>query len=58
MSILSFDTGTNAKLRDSVAKRIYELECERILALELQFVPYRLAAYAYETANVLSSGDK
>ena len=52
MSILSFDNGANAKLRDFVAKSIYEREYERIMELELQFVPYQLAAYSYELADV------
>ena len=52
MSILSFDNGANAKLRDSVAKSIYEREYERIMELELHFVPYQLATYTYELADV------
>ena len=55
MSILSFDTGANAKLRDSVAKSIYEREYERIMELDLQFVPYPLATYSCELADVLLS---
>lgn len=58
MSILSFDTGANAKLRDSVAKSIYEREYERIMELELQFVPYQLAAYSYELADAFMAARK
>ena len=58
MTNSSFDTGANPKLRDSVAKNIYEREYERIMELALPFVPYHLADYSYESENVLSSRDK
>jgi hypothetical protein len=43
MSILSFDNGSNAKLRDSVAQNIYKHEYAKIVTMDMQFIPHELA---------------
>ena len=40
MSILSLNTATNTKLRDSLAKDIYIREYERIVEMDMQFIRY------------------
>jgi len=58
MSILSFDNGSNAKLRDSVAQKIYEHEYAKIVEMDMQFIPYQLAQYAYELADAFMAARK
>ena len=58
MSIMSFDNGSNAKLRDSVARNIYEHEYAKIVEMDMQFIPYQLAQYAYELADAFMAARK
>ena len=58
MSILTLNTTTNTKLRDSLAKDIYIREYERIVEMEMQFIPYQLAEYSYELADAFMAARK